>query len=324
MVCSSAAACSSVRADKSVLPAAIWPVAVAMASLPERTCTTVRPKLSFMSRSACSNSLVSSLPVTSMRLLKSPLATVRASTTARRSGSVMERVMPNDKTRPTTRPTAPSASISVRALRILLTTVWPSSSTSFFCSAVSALIGSCSASSAGRVWDCSSAVALSRSPASTKAATRPNDCTYLPRNSLRRASAALPSGSWTFCCSRAKASSMLFLLTAILALIACSRCKSVVMTSSIVKRALARVVASMRLAASDLTQLSSMMRSLTTPTSPKRSTPTALAPSIISTSRPKASPRRVPIVKKLSCMEKFLNEDSTCYFILGWRPARCL
>lgn len=38
----------------------------------------------------------------------------------------------------------------------------------------------------------------------------------------------------------------------------------------------------------------------------------------------KPAPRRVPIVKKLSSIEKLLNEDLICYFILGLRSGRWL
>ena len=75
-------ACCSVRADRSRLPWAISPEAVAMVSVPLRTCPTILTRLAFMSFSACSSRPVSSLLRTSILLLKSPAATVCATSTA--------------------------------------------------------------------------------------------------------------------------------------------------------------------------------------------------------------------------------------------------
>ncbi len=61
-VCSSALACSSVRDDKSILPAAICDDAVAMVSVPLRTCCTISSRLPFMMHSASSSLPVSSPP----------------------------------------------------------------------------------------------------------------------------------------------------------------------------------------------------------------------------------------------------------------------
>ena len=52
-VSSNALACSSVRLDRSWLPAAIWPEAVAMVSVLVRTWPTTWPRFEFMSFSAC-------------------------------------------------------------------------------------------------------------------------------------------------------------------------------------------------------------------------------------------------------------------------------
>ncbi len=90
-VSSSELACCSVREDKSWLPAAIWLEAVAMVSVPLRTLPTMPTRLSFMSLRACISWPVSSLLFTSMRLVRSPDATERATCTARDRGSVMLR-----------------------------------------------------------------------------------------------------------------------------------------------------------------------------------------------------------------------------------------
>ncbi len=63
-VCCSELACSSVREDRSWLPASISFDAVAMLSVPARTRPTTCARLVFMSLSACSNCPVSSPEVT--------------------------------------------------------------------------------------------------------------------------------------------------------------------------------------------------------------------------------------------------------------------
>src|SRR5471030_508615 len=85
-VSSIAPACCSVREDRSRLPAAISPAAVAIASVPPRTSVTMVCRLAFMSYSACSSWPVSSRAQPSMEPLKSPAATRRATPTARCSG----------------------------------------------------------------------------------------------------------------------------------------------------------------------------------------------------------------------------------------------
>jgi hypothetical protein len=82
-VSSSELACCSVRFDKSWLPAAIWLEALAIAWMPTSTSPTILPRLSFMSRRASSRCAVSSLPRTSITVVRSPAATVRATVTAR-------------------------------------------------------------------------------------------------------------------------------------------------------------------------------------------------------------------------------------------------
>ncbi len=92
-VSSSAPACCSVRLDRSRLPAATCSAATAMVSVPARTAPTVRARLSFMVLRACSSWPVSSRVVTSMRLVRSPAATVLATSSARATGRVIERVI---------------------------------------------------------------------------------------------------------------------------------------------------------------------------------------------------------------------------------------
>jgi hypothetical protein len=93
-------ACSSVRDDKSWLPAAIWLDAVAMVSVPWRTSPTTLARLSFMSLSACISWPVSSLLLTSMSLVRSPAATAWAICTARDRGRVMLRTSSQARTMP--------------------------------------------------------------------------------------------------------------------------------------------------------------------------------------------------------------------------------
>ena len=92
-VSSSELACSSVREDRSRLPLAICDDAVAIVSVPPRTWPTMFTRLEFMSFSACSSWPVSSVVCTSIRLVRSPEATVCATFTAELIGCVMARVM---------------------------------------------------------------------------------------------------------------------------------------------------------------------------------------------------------------------------------------
>ncbi|AIO45545.1 methyl-accepting chemotaxis sensory transducer domain protein [Burkholderia cepacia] len=86
------AACSSVRWLRSRLPDAISLTACAMLFDESRTRPTMPISRSFIVRSASSRSRVSSLPRTSMRLPRSPFATVRATSTAALIGTVILRV----------------------------------------------------------------------------------------------------------------------------------------------------------------------------------------------------------------------------------------
>ena len=63
-VSSSELACSSVRLESCWLPAATWPAPTAIDSAPVRICATMRPRPSFISRSAASSSAASSRPAT--------------------------------------------------------------------------------------------------------------------------------------------------------------------------------------------------------------------------------------------------------------------
>jgi hypothetical protein len=73
-VSSSELACCSVREDRSWLPAAIWPDAVAMVSVPLRTSPTIFVRLSFISRSARSSWPVSFVLSTLIERVRSPAA----------------------------------------------------------------------------------------------------------------------------------------------------------------------------------------------------------------------------------------------------------
>ncbi len=90
-VSSSAAACCSVRADKSWLPEAISLAAVAIVSVAPRTWPTMAVRLAFMSLSAASNRPVSFCAPISTVWVRSPAATRCASATACPSGPVMAR-----------------------------------------------------------------------------------------------------------------------------------------------------------------------------------------------------------------------------------------
>ncbi len=101
-VCCRLLACSSVRWLRSALPVAICAEPVAIDSLLARTWPTICARLSFMRESARSSCAVSSLPCTTMRELRSPAATVVATSTARPIGPVIERVIITAATLPST------------------------------------------------------------------------------------------------------------------------------------------------------------------------------------------------------------------------------
>ena len=167
-VCSSALACCSVREDKSRLPAAIWLVAVAMASLLLRTSPTMPERLWFISLRACINKPVSSLVRTSTRLVKSPAATACATCTADISGTTMARVVRAAITKPNSKPAAPMANKIRRAICASAAAWVPLSITArrSVCASASTLV--CTALSSRSVCWFSSTAASSRRPSSTK------------------------------------------------------------------------------------------------------------------------------------------------------------
>ncbi len=112
----SEAACSSVRWLRSTLPAAISPTASAMPELPSRTRLTMPARRVFMVLSASSRSRVSSWPRTSMWLVRSPSATVRATRTASDSGRVIERVIATPASAASATAAAQIPSIRLRAV----------------------------------------------------------------------------------------------------------------------------------------------------------------------------------------------------------------
>ena len=105
-VCSSALACDSVRADRSLFPWAISALAVATPSEPWRTLDTTETSDLVMASSAVSSCATSSLPWVLMAWVRSPLATACATSTALLSDRerLRSRVRPNIQamTSPTT------------------------------------------------------------------------------------------------------------------------------------------------------------------------------------------------------------------------------
>ncbi len=166
VVCSSALAWCSVRADRSWLPAAIWPLALATDWEPWRTLAMILPSDWFMSCRAWSSWPHSSWRtwVTTCRL-RSPAATQRASCTASAKGRVMEREIATASSKASTAAARPKASNQSWAVEM----VWLSSAllslTVLCCACTKALIGVCKASRAGRVSLSMRATAASRSPA---------------------------------------------------------------------------------------------------------------------------------------------------------------
>ncbi len=88
-----------------------------MVSVPTRTVPTVRARLSFMLLRACSSWPASSRVVTSMRLVRSPAATVLATSSARSKGRVIERVIDHATTAARASASAPTIDISQVVLR---------------------------------------------------------------------------------------------------------------------------------------------------------------------------------------------------------------
>ncbi len=114
-VSSSDAACSSVRCERSLLPASSSRAAEAIASLLTCTSPTIRCRLVFMLASAPSSWLVSEVPLTSMRLVRSPAATRPAITTASVSGTVTLREIQTASISDTAIETKVRSSVRLRA-----------------------------------------------------------------------------------------------------------------------------------------------------------------------------------------------------------------
>ncbi|PMQ11810.1 hypothetical protein JaAD80_23150 [Janthinobacterium sp. AD80] len=113
-VSSSELACCSVRADRSWLPAAISPDAVAIALVPVCTSDTTLRSASFMPCRARIRSPISSLAAGPKCVRKSPSATVSATFTAACSGTVIERVISQAQTLPSATSSAHRVSSRVK------------------------------------------------------------------------------------------------------------------------------------------------------------------------------------------------------------------
>jgi len=110
-VSSSEPACCSVRAERSRLPPAISAEAVAMVSAPPRTSATMRVRLPFIWRKASSNWPISSRAPARISLHRLPSATCCATSTAWRTGRVMDRVVHQAKPPPSNTASAAMASM---------------------------------------------------------------------------------------------------------------------------------------------------------------------------------------------------------------------
>ncbi|MNV37406.1 hypothetical protein D3C71_1289250 [compost metagenome] len=150
-VSSNEAACSSVRLDRSALPAAIWPEALEIVSEPCRMTRTAPASFSCMSCKACSKRPVSSLEPASIRWPRSPLATVSAALTARASGRVMDRVTLQANSAPSATAMPDSARFNRSASRMTSWLATPASLISTDCSLESSMMRSCRLSSMGSV-----------------------------------------------------------------------------------------------------------------------------------------------------------------------------
>ncbi|MCY1294077.1 hypothetical protein D9M70_433590 [compost metagenome] len=85
-VCSSDAACCSVRCDRSLLPAATWCVAVEMLAMPSWISCTTDSRLRCMVCIACASAPISSLPRCSKRVVRSPAPMRSAKSSMSRTG----------------------------------------------------------------------------------------------------------------------------------------------------------------------------------------------------------------------------------------------
>ncbi|KGS55997.1 hypothetical protein X949_4625 [Burkholderia pseudomallei MSHR5609] len=103
-VCCSAAACSSVRCDRSVLPAAIWRVAVAIDSEPSVTLRTVSDRLRCIVVRPLTSSAISSCDVQRSSPVRSPSDRRRRCPRMRTSGCVIAKCRPIAQPRHAARP----------------------------------------------------------------------------------------------------------------------------------------------------------------------------------------------------------------------------
>ena len=92
-VSSSEAACSSVRLDRSVLPAEISREPTLISSTPRRTADTVRVRLSCMRLTAANSWPISFVELTSTRVVRSPAAILSKLSPTERNGRRMTRFM---------------------------------------------------------------------------------------------------------------------------------------------------------------------------------------------------------------------------------------
>jgi len=232
----------------------------------------------------------------------------------------MERVTQTENATPTATLSTASTPSRVRALAMLDCTSAPLLVARRFCKAFRSLIGCCRRSSAGRVSASIRRRAASPCPSSTSWLTRPKEDTYWLRAAFRAASSCRPSGSLTSRSRVSSAASTAFLLTSMRSLMWARCAGSLTIRSSRVRRALARVLALMTLAASALTHSDSMRRVLSSATCSKRTTATPMASTASTISRPKPTARRAPIFR----FWKFMT--CPCLRLSFWklRPAACI
>ena len=124
-VSTTAADCCSVRADRSILPAAISVEERATLSTPSRTSLIMFLRLTFIVATACINSPGSSRRVQVSVLVRSPLAICSATRRVSFSGRVIERVIPIAIRIPSAIPMAATTAICICTLSTV--------SATFFC-----------------------------------------------------------------------------------------------------------------------------------------------------------------------------------------------
>ena len=145
-------ACTSVRRARSSAPPAICTASRATVSVLSRTSVITRTSWPFISRRAPSSSAVSSVPRTSMRALRSPPATVRATATACCSGREMDRVMTTAIAAPASSASAVAASIHTWMVSLMARAAPNSSAATRTCSSTSRCTASCTLAAWGRIW----------------------------------------------------------------------------------------------------------------------------------------------------------------------------